>query len=189
MSMQREKRMLNRPSSSFMFYTNKVTQKHLMPHCTAAPKDFSLQLWTCSSSPTCTTYRIQARHILAASATTTGSVVGLGLSLCCWTVWNVNMGVNYTYYGHHRGIRITTYTDARWQPLVQKNEANAEVPWTCIPPGENSVCKKKSVCMKANEKMNLLLTWFMSSVNWFQRLLCSQSLVSSLLQHSMMFIL
>ena len=43
-------------------------------------------------------------------------------------------------------------------------------------------CKKKSVCMKVNKKMSLLLTWFMSSVNWFQRLLWSQSLVWSLLQ-------
>ena len=39
------------------------------------------------------------------------------------------------------------------------------------------------------EKMSRLLTWFVSSVYWFQRLLWSQFLVSCLLQHSMMFIL
>ena len=39
--------------------------------------------------------------------------------------------------------------------------------------GGSTGCKKKSVCMKVNIKMSLILTWFMSSVNWFQRLLWS----------------
>ena len=48
--------------------------------------------------------------------------------------------------------------------------------------------KKKSDSIEVYEKMSLLLTWFITSVNWFWMILCSRSLVSSLLQHSMMFI-
>ena len=51
--------------------------------------------------------------------------------------------------------------------------------------GDSTGCKKKSVCMKVNVKITLLLTWFMSSVNWFQKLLWSLSLVTSLLQYRM----
>ena len=55
--------------------------------------------------------------------------------------------------------------------------------------GDSTGCQKKSVWMsQVSTKITLCLTWFMSSVNWFQRLLWSQSLVSSLLQYSMMLI-
>ena len=47
------------------------------------------------------------------------------------------------------------------------------------------VAEKKSDCKEVYEKMSLLLTWFITSVNMS---LWSQSLVSSLLQYSMMFI-
>ena len=68
-----------------------------------------------------------------------------------------------------RWITVRVWT--RWQPQIQKDETNAEVPknlhssyWPAG--GDSAGCKKTSICMK----MSRLLTWFMSSVNWFQRL-------------------
>ena len=47
----------------------------------------------------------------------------------------------------------------------------------------------KSVCIEVYEKMTLLLICVITSVNWFQMILWSELLVSSLLQYSMMLVL
>lgn len=55
--------------------------------------------------------------------------------------------------------------------------------------GDSTGCTKERDCIWAYEKMSLLLSWFTTSVNRFLMSSWSQSVVSRVLQRSMMFIL
>ena len=55
--------------------------------------------------------------------------------------------------------------------------------------GSTTGCRKKFDSLKAHEKMILLLTWYITSVNRLQTSFWSRSLLLHLLHYSMMFIL
>lgn len=102
---------------------------------------------------------------------------------------------NMFFLFNHAAPICSTHVKNMDGAMGLKSEANEEVPLTGIlsngqQEAPQLVSKKKSNCMQAHEKLTLQLSaWFITPVNCFLTSSWSHTLVSSLLQHGMMFVL
>ena len=110
-----------------------------------------------------------------------------GLWCSCTKVWRCVGWPGVISLPQHSYPPLLTSNNA-FVCIFQAATSSSLKPALFLPAGGDSTGCKKSVCMKVNAKMTLL-AGFMRSVNWFQRILWSQSLVSTLLQYCMIFIL